>query len=124
MIGIAGSFAFFQFLMPMIGWFCFHAAADSTDTDNKTADREDAVKEVADKEESDQEDAYSNRKGKLSIKALCCSLIILALTFVICMAGLLFGKLFGEKFAENAIIAGGIVLIGIGLEIFIKSFIS
>lgn len=25
--GIAGTFAFFQFLMPMIGWFCVHTAA-------------------------------------------------------------------------------------------------
>lgn len=57
------------------------------------------------------------------VEALACALIIFALTFVICIAGLIFGKRFGEKLAENATIGGGIILIAIGLEILIKALI-
>ncbi len=52
--------------------------------------------------------------------ALVCSLIVAVVTFGICMAGLHLGKLFGTKLAGKAGILGGIILIGIGLEIFIK----
>jgi putative Mn2+ efflux pump MntP len=55
-----------------------------------------------------------------TIEALLSSLIIGAVTFVICMAGLRLGKTFGEKLSGRAQILGGIILIGIGLEIFIK----
>ncbi|MBQ9155329.1 MAG: manganese efflux pump [Eubacterium sp.] len=52
--------------------------------------------------------------------ALVCSLIIAAVTFVICMAGLHLGKRFGTRFAGKASILGGVILIAIGLEIFIS----
>ena len=52
--------------------------------------------------------------------ALVCCLLIAAVTFVICFFGLVFGKRFGEKLAEKASILGGLILIGIGLEIFIR----
>ena len=48
------------------------------------------------------------------------ALIIGVVTFEICMVGLRLGKHFGTKLAGRASILGGIVLIGIGLEIFIK----
>ena len=51
--------------------------------------------------------------------ALVCSLIIAAVTFVICMAGLIIGKKFGTKLSDKASILGGVILIIIGLEIFI-----
>lgn len=54
------------------------------------------------------------------VMALVCSLIVAVVTFGICMAGLHLGKLFGTKLAGKAGILGGIILIGIGLEIFIK----
>jgi putative Mn2+ efflux pump MntP len=41
-------------------------------------------------------------------------------TFFICMAGLRIGKKFGTKLSGKASILGGIILIGIGLEIFIS----
>ena len=53
-------------------------------------------------------------------EALLSSLIIGAVTFGICMAGIRIGKKFGERLAGNAQILGGIILIAIGLEIFIK----
>ncbi len=52
--------------------------------------------------------------------ALICALIISAVTFVICMAGLILGKKFGTRFAGKATILGGIILIAIGIEIFVK----
>lgn len=54
------------------------------------------------------------------VMALVCSLIVAAVTFAICMAGLKLGKIFGTKLAGKAGILGGVILIGIGLEIFIK----
>ena len=53
------------------------------------------------------------------LMALVCALIISAVTFVICMAGVIIGKKFGTKLAGKASILGGVILILIGLEIFI-----
>ncbi len=47
------------------------------------------------------------------------SLIIAAVTFVICMGGLLIGKKIGTRVNKFASIFGGIILIAIGIEIFI-----
>ena len=51
--------------------------------------------------------------------ALVCALIIAAVTFVICMAGLMIGKKFGTKLSNKAAILGGVILIFIGIEIFV-----
>ncbi len=48
------------------------------------------------------------------------SLIIAIVTFGICMVGLKIGKKAGEKLANKGDIVGGIILIAIGIEIFIK----
>lgn len=53
------------------------------------------------------------------LMAAVCALIISAVTFVVCMAGLTIGKKFGLKFSNKATILGGVILIVIGLEIFI-----
>ena len=39
-------------------------------------------------------------------------------TFFLCMAGLNIGKKFGTELSGKASILGGVILIGIGLEIF------
>ena len=57
------------------------------------------------------------------LQALVCVLIIAVVTFVICVAGIIIGKKFGTKLAGKATIFGGIILVLIGLEIFITSFI-
>lgn len=54
------------------------------------------------------------------LMALVCALIIAAVTFGICMLGLMLGRRFGTHFSGRASILGGIILIGIGVEIFIK----
>ncbi|MCI6982809.1 MAG: manganese efflux pump MntP family protein [Treponema porcinum] len=52
--------------------------------------------------------------------ALVCSLIIAAVTFVLCFTGLLIGRKAGTKLSGHAEVLGGIILIAIGIEIFIK----
>lgn len=53
------------------------------------------------------------------VMAVVCAAIIAAVTFVICMAGLIIGKKVGTKFSNKAEILGGLILIVIGVEIFI-----
>lgn len=52
--------------------------------------------------------------------ALVSAFIIAAVTFIICMGGLCIGKKFGTKLSGRAAILGGAILIGIGIEIFIR----
>lgn len=56
------------------------------------------------------------------LQALVCALLIAAVTFGICFAGILLGKKFGTALAGKSSIFGGSILIFIGLEIFITSF--
>ncbi len=56
------------------------------------------------------------------VSALIAVLLIAAVTFVICTAGILIGRKAGTKLAGRASIFGGVILIAIGLEIFITSF--
>ena len=54
------------------------------------------------------------------LMAFICSVIIALVTFFICMTGLLIGKKVGTRLSNKAAILGGVILIGIGIEIFIK----
>ena len=54
------------------------------------------------------------------LMAFISSLIIAIETFIICLGGLKLGKKAGEKLSDKATIFGGVILIAIGLEIFIK----
>ena len=45
-------------------------------------------------------------------------MIIGVVTFFICIAGIILGRHFGMKLADKATVVGGLILIGIGLEIF------
>lgn len=56
-------------------------------------------------------------------QAVVCALLIAAVTFGICFAGIQLGKKFGTRLAGTSSIFGGAILIFIGLEIFITSFI-
>lgn len=56
-------------------------------------------------------------------EALLAVLLISAVTFVICLGGLVVGRHAGTKLAGKAGILGGSILILIGLEIFITSFV-
>lgn len=63
--------------------------------------------------------AFSNYNIK---EAILCVSIIGLLTFILCLIGVYIGKAFGLKFSKISDIAGGVILILIGLEIFIQSF--
>lgn len=53
------------------------------------------------------------------VMALTACVIIAAVTFVICMAGLILGKKFAALLSNKAQILGGVILIAIGIEIFV-----
>lgn len=149
MCGIAGVFAGFQALMPMAGWVCVHKILQHFQAFSKWIPwialgllsyiGGKMLIEAFKKEE--EEEAPGVGIGALIIQgiatsidalsvgftiaeyqlvmALVCALIIAAVTFVICMAGLSIGKKFGTRLANKANILGGVILIAIGLEIFI-----
>ena len=54
------------------------------------------------------------------LMAFIASVIIATVTFIICMIGLLIGKKAGQHLSSKATILGGIILILIGIEIFVK----
>ena len=53
------------------------------------------------------------------LQAFASSLIIGAVTLVICLIGLIFGRKIGERISGIAQIIGGVILILIGIEIFV-----
>lgn len=52
--------------------------------------------------------------------AFLCSVIIMAVTFSICIGGLAAGRIVGTRLSGKAGILGGVILIFIGLEIFVR----
>lgn len=145
------TFAGFQFLMPMIGWFCVRSIAEAFTAFQKvipwialglllfiggkmlfegirnrnTETREDAAL----KPHTLLVQGIATSIDALSVgftiedyrfgRALTACLIIAAVTFVICFCGLKIGQRFGTRLSWKATILGGVILIGIGIEIFI-----
>lgn len=158
--GVAGTYAFFQFAMPMIGWICVHTIAEKFTAFQKFIPwialilllyiGGKMIIECIKESKEDNEDAGSENEkagtiltfGTLMIQgiatsidalsvgftiaeynavtALVAGLIIAVVTLAICLVGLLIGKKVGEKLSGKAEIFGGIILIGIGIEIFVK----
>ena len=155
MAGIAGVFAGFQALMPMLGWICVHTVMQYFEAFEKFIPwialillvfiggkmLMDGIKNKEEEEESPalgfvalmvqgvatSIDALSvgvTNSGYNLPMALVSALIIAAVTFVICMAGIVIGKRFGTKLSNKATILGGLILIFIGIEIFIKGILG
>ena len=151
MCGIAGVFAGFQALMPMLGWICVRTVVQYLVMFEKFIPWLALVllvyiggkmlidgirkKDSVEKEEgigagalflqgvATSIDALSvgfTIAGYGWIRALSSALIIAGVTFIICMAGLMIGKKFGTRLSDRAQILGGVILIVIGVEIFIK----
>lgn len=59
-----------------------------------------------------------------ALSAFLASVIIAAVTFVICVGGVLIGRKAGTKLSGKASILGGIILILIGIEIFVSNMIG
>ncbi len=150
---IAGLFAFFQTLMPLVGWFCIHNLLRYFQAFSKAVPYISLAllgfiggKMIVDGLRREETETCS-RIGfgaillqgvatsidALSVgftiatygwlQALVCALIIGGITFGICLAGVWIGKKFGTKLSEKAIFFGGIILIFIGLEIFITNLL-
>lgn len=151
---VAGVFAFFQLIMPMIGWVCVHTILQYFQVLEKI------IPWIAfillafiggkmvfegikgDEEKKDCKLCFSTLLVQgvatsidaLSVgltiagynvwMALVASLIIGVVTLVICLIGLMLGKKVGTKFAGKANILGGVILIAIGLKILITALIG
>lgn len=149
MITIAGTFALFQILMPLLGWLCVHTIAAAFSAAQKF------IPWIAlglllyigitmlyqGLRGGEAEESAPVGLGALMVQGVATSidalsvgftiadynwkaaliecLIIGTVTFVICMGGLLLGRRFGVILAQRAPILGGVILILIGLEIFI-----
>lgn len=153
MCGVAGIFALFQFVMPMIGWYCVSTVADLFVTFEKfipwialillgyiggkmlydgikgNIEEEDTpavgIKGLLIQGVATSIDALSvgfTISNYNVVEALFACLLIGIVTFVICYVGIGIGKKAGIKLAGKAGILGGTILILIGLEIFITSF--
>ena len=154
MCGIAGVFAFFQALMPMIGWFIVSRAVHIFSVLEKyipwialallafiggkmlyegIKNRHSPAEKPAVGFWGLMVQGVATSIDALSVgftieqydfvTALVCALIIAVVTFIICMIGLVLGRKVGTKLAWKASILGGVILIGIGIEIFISGIL-
>ena len=155
MCTVAGVFAFFQALMPLLGWFCVHSlvtyfrifegfipwialillsfiGGKMLYEGIKAKDCERCekcavgiwglmVQGVATSIDALSVGLTISEYDLFS--AFITAFIIAAVTFVICLAGIAIGKTAGTRLSGKAGILGGAILIFIGLEIFITSFI-
>lgn len=154
MLGIAGTFAFFQGLMPLIGWVCVHTILEKFSAFEKYIPwialilllfigGKMLLDGIMHKEGDEMHkvgvfalliQGVATSIDALSVgftiaehniwQALTAILIITALTFGICLGGVIIGKTFGTKLSTKATIFGGIILIAIGIEIFITGLIG
>ena len=147
---IAGTFGVFQAVMPMAGWLCVHTIVElfsafetfvpwialallgyiggkmllegiKGEEAEETAELSAGalfMQGVATSIDALSVGFTISEYGWLM--ALVCSLIVATVTFFLCEAGLSLGKKFGTKLSGKASILGGVILIGIGLEIFIS----
>lgn len=147
--GIAGVFGVFQALMPLVGWICVHTILQHFKAFEKWIPWIALIlllfiggKMLYEGIKNDEE-AEASKVGiwmllvqgvatsidALSVgftiaeygflMALVCVAIIGAITFAICLTGVLIGRKFGTKLSNKATIIGGVILILIGIEIFV-----
>ena len=145
---IAGTFAVFQTVMPLLGWFCIHSIEEAFQAFQPFIPWIAlallvyiGVKMILEGIRPKEEGETSLKGGALFIQgiatsidalsvgfaiaeyppalALIESVIIGAVTFGICLAGVRLGGKIGTKLSGKAPILGGIILIGIGIEIFV-----
>ncbi|MBR3738341.1 MAG: manganese efflux pump [Eubacterium sp.] len=153
MLTISGIFGIFQFIMPLIGWLCVKTVVNYFKAFEKFIPYIALIllvyiggKMIFDSiRQNEDSEPVSLGAGTLIVQGIATSidalsvgftiekysftsalvscLIIFAITFAICLAGLIIGKNVGNKYSKSAQIIGGIILIAIGIEIFIKGII-
>ena len=152
--GIAGIFAGFQALMPLLGWIAVHTILSIFGELEKFIPwialallAFIGIKMIIDGAKGEDGDeiqcvglwclivqGIATSIDALSVgftiatydiaRALVAVGLIGAVTFLCCYAGVLLGKKFGTKLAGRATIFGGIILIAIGLEIFLTGILG
>ncbi|MBE6525010.1 MAG: manganese efflux pump [Thermoplasmata archaeon] len=145
---IAGTFAVFQALMPLIGWLCVNTVSEQFSVFGEVVPYISlvlltviGVKMIAGGISGNEEAALVTGLGTLMIQgvatsidalsvgftiaeydvlsAVICALIIAAVTMVLCIMALKLGNRIGSRFSDKATVLGGVILIFIGAEIFI-----
>ena len=155
---IAGVYAVFQMMMPLIGWLLVTTVANIFSSFSVLIPwialilllfigGKMVVEGIKDRKKGRDNDEKKTDPAKLTfgallvqgiatsidalsvgftiaeysfLQAFASSLIIGIVTLVICLIGLLFGKKIGNRFSSIATIIGGVILIIIGIEVFIK----
>lgn len=149
---IALTFALFQIIMPLIGWFCVHSIATAFEVFKKYIPWIAfalllfiGIKMIIDGIKGEEAEKSSLSLNTLLLqgvatsidalsvgftisnydiwKALFCSLIIGIVTLIICLLGVFLGKKIGTKLSKYASFLGGGILIIIGIKIFIEGVI-
>ena len=151
---IAGCFAGFQYLMPMIGWILVHTIVETFESVRFLIPWIALVLllfiggkmlwgGIREWNGAPEEESKELGAGTLLIQgiatsidalsvgftianytlwsALLCGLIIAIVTFVLCLLGLQIGRKLGTWLSGKASVLGGLILIGIGIEIFVTA---
>lgn len=154
MAGVSGVYAVFQFLMPLIGWVCVRSVAGVFGWFQAVVPWIALVlllwiggKMIFDFFKKDEEEEKKKLTfGLLIVQGIATSIDALSVgftiagykvttaltacaiigieTFIICMCGIVIGKKVGTKLAGKAYLVGGIILIAIGIEIFVKGILG
>ena len=145
---IAATFGIYQGIMPLIGWFCVHELEEAFEAFHKLTPvialilllyigGKMLLSGISGKSDEEKPavgfwdlmiQGIATAIDALSVgftiadygwrAALTCSAIIGVTTFIICIGGVMAGKVFGTKLSNKAQILGGCILIFIGVKIF------
>ena len=154
MCQIAGIFAFFQALMPLIGWVCVHTILEYFNGFAKFIPYialallsyiggkmiYEGIKKDCDCEDCSVGFGALIVQGIATsidaltvgldigeynfVEALVCAIVIAIVTFIICMFGVWAGKKFGNMLSSKATVLGGVILVCIGIYIFVKGILG
>lgn len=143
---MAGVYAGFQFLMPLLGWFCVHTVAETFSAAQRYIPLIGALllfyiggKMILEGIRHEEQEEAKLASGTLLLQGVATSidalsvgfaiagysagmafasaLIIAAVTLVICLAGIRLGRVFGLRLSSGASLVGGGILVAIGIRI-------
>lgn len=149
MSAIAGTFGWFQLMMPMVGWFCVHKALEHYAAFEpyipwiafglllwigvkmiREGLRGGAKKQCAVSGGELLVQGVATSIDALSVgfaiaddsfgMALLASLVIGTTTYAVCLGGLAIGKRVGTLLSDKAAVLGGAILVGIGVEVLVR----
>ena len=151
---IAGVFAFFQFLMPMAGWLCVHTVVTVFSAVEPfipwvamglltyigggmilkalRGDEKEEIRELGKGTLLVQGVATSIDALSVGftiaeygwVQALTASLLIALVTYIICRIGVSLGRRAGDRLQSRAMLLGGVILVGIGIEILVRHLLG